>query len=226
MSPRDRLAKRLFDALVASVGLVVLAPFMGVIAILVRRDSPGPVLFRHRRVGRRGVEFDVLKFRSMRSGSEVGPQFTAADDPRITPVGRSLRRLKLDELPQLWNVLRGEMSLVGPRPDVPGYADHLVGRDLDILTLQPGITGPATLALRDEEHLLLGVEDRAAYYDMVLYPLKVRLDLRYLEQWSMARDLAYLAVTLLPSLDRILRVIPALDGATEDDPTTDPSRDE
>ena len=211
MSLRDRVVKRLFDVLVSGIGLVVLAPSMAIIAVLVRRDSPGPAVFRHRRVGRDGIEFDVLKFRSMRAGTEVGPQFTAADDPRITSIGRSLRRLKLDELPQLWNVLKGEMSMVGPRPDIPGYADRLTGCDADILMVRPGMTGPATLALRDEEHLLLRVGDREAYYDRVLYPMKVRIDLRYLEQWSLTRDIAYLAVTLVPDLDRVLRVIPTPD---------------
>jgi lipopolysaccharide/colanic/teichoic acid biosynthesis glycosyltransferase len=210
MLHHEQAIKRSMDVVVSGVGLVLLAPAMVLIALLVRATSPGPALFRHRRVGRGGVEFEVLKFRSMRHVHRpVGPQVTAADDPRITVVGRFLRRFKLDELPQLWNVLKGEMSLVGPRPDVRGYADRLSGSDARILMFRPGITGPATLYFRDEERLLVDIRDRQDHYDHIVYPLKVRIDLENLEPWSLKRDLAYLAVTVIPRLDRRLKVIPS-----------------
>jgi FlaA1/EpsC-like NDP-sugar epimerase/lipopolysaccharide/colanic/teichoic acid biosynthesis glycosyltransferase len=212
MSERDERIKRLADIALSGLGLAVLAPTMGAIAVLVRRTSPGPAFYRHRRVGRNGAEFDVMKFRSMREMPDwSGPHFTSADDPRITPFGRALRRFKLDELPQLWNVLKGDMSLVGPRPDVRGYMDRLRGREAGLLTLRPGITGPATLYLRDEERLFLDVDDRQGHYDRVLWPHKVRINLDYVESWSLKRDIAYLAVTALPPLDRALKVIPDQD---------------
>lgn len=216
MTARAQATKRLLDVVLSGLGLLVLAPTFVLLAVVVRTTSPGPALYRHTRIGRRGAPFDVVKFRSMRwRGHDSGPYFTASDDPRITRVGRFLRRYKLDELPQLWNVFKGEMSLVGPRPDVTGYADRLRGRDADILKLRPGITGPATLYLRDEERLLLAVVGRQAHYDQVLYPLKVRIDLEYAERWTLRRDLAYLAVTVVPSLDRVLKVIPSPDHVAE-----------
>jgi lipopolysaccharide/colanic/teichoic acid biosynthesis glycosyltransferase len=149
--------------------------------------------------------------------AEPGPPVTVAGDPRVTAFGRYLRRAKLDELPQLWNVIKGDMSLVGPRPDVPGYADRLTGPAAALLELRPGVTGPATLYLRDEERLLAAAPDPQTYNDAVLYPLKVRMDLAYLADWTLVRDLGYLAVTAVPGLDRILRVIPA--GTDVPDPS-------
>jgi len=121
---------------------------------------------------------------------------TLDGDPRITSLGRRLRHWKLDELPQLWNVLRGEMSLVGPRPDVPGYADRLIGEAREILQLRPGITGPATIKYRDEERLLARQSDPVAYNDRVVYPDKVRVNLRYLHRWSLANDIRCILVTI------------------------------
>jgi lipopolysaccharide/colanic/teichoic acid biosynthesis glycosyltransferase len=131
----------------------------------------------------------------MRAGTS-GTTVTRSDDARITEWGRRFRRYKLDELPQLWNVLLGQMSLVGPRPDVPGYADQLEGEDRAILALRPGITGPATLAWRDEEEVLAGVDDPEAYNKEVIYPDKVRRNLGYIKRWSITRDIRFVIATL------------------------------
>jgi lipopolysaccharide/colanic/teichoic acid biosynthesis glycosyltransferase len=215
-SGRSATTKRILDMVGAITGLAILWPLFIILAVLVRLSSPGPVIFRHLRVGQHGRLFEVLKFRTMHAtGEQAGPQVTIAGDPRLTPLGRKLRNLKLDELPQLWNVLRGEMSLVGPRPDVPGYADKLTGSLARVLQLRPGITGPASLFLRDEEALLGTIADPLAYYDEVLFPLKVRIDLAYLEEWTLRKDIAYIIVTIAPFADRWLHVIPRpdVDGA-------------
>lgn len=159
------------------------------------RAHGGTGFFVQRRVGRHGRTFPLLKLQTMRADGTAGTTVTTARDPRITQVGRLLRRSKLDELPQFVNVLRGEMSLVGPRPDVPGFADRLEGDDRIVLTVAPGITGPATLAYRDEEELLVAQDDPERYNREVVYPDKVRLNRAYVERWSFWRDLRYLWLT-------------------------------
>jgi lipopolysaccharide/colanic/teichoic acid biosynthesis glycosyltransferase len=144
-------------------------------------------------MGRRNRTFTILKFRSLTHlNGAAHNAVTTTENQRFTPVGRFLRRWKLDELPQLWNVLLGDMSLVGPRPDVPGYADRLQGADRRVLELRPGITGPATLAYRNEEEILAGVDDPVRYNDEVIWPAKVRLNLEYLETAGLGKDLGYL----------------------------------
>lgn len=192
--------KRSFDVLASFVGLVLLSPVMLAVAAAVRLSSPGPALFIQERVGRQGRLFRCAKFRTMRVGADAGGSVTTATDSRITPVGRFLRRWKLDELPQLWNVLTGRMSFVGPRPDVPGYADRLHGEDRRILDLRPGITGPATLLFRDEERLLALAKDPKAFNDDVVFPEKVRINREYLETASFRRDLGYILATVTPAL--------------------------
>jgi lipopolysaccharide/colanic/teichoic acid biosynthesis glycosyltransferase len=189
--------KRAFDVVVAFGGLLALAPLLAVAALMVRLSSRGPVLFRQQRVGRYGRLFTCVKFRTMYAAANQGNTVTTAGDSRITPLGRWLRRCKLDELPQLWNVLTGDMSLVGPRPDVPGYADMLQGDARRILDLRPGITGPATLAFRNEEDLLARATDPKKCNDEVIWPEKVRLNLDYIDHWSFWRDIGYIAATLL-----------------------------
>lgn len=184
-----RLGKRTFDFLLSLAGLTVLALPMAMIAVVVWAASGRPILFTQERVGRDGRLFRVLKFRTMRVREAPDSTVTVSGDARMTPVGSWLRRLKLDELPQLWNVFVGEMSFVGPRPDVPGYADKLEGDDRRILEVRPGITGPATLAYRNEEELLANVEDPIRYNDEVIYPGKIRLNLEYLEHCSLWTDL-------------------------------------
>ena len=189
--------KYLFDRVGALVGLCCLWPVLMVVALLIRVKMPGgPVIFRQKRVGRHGRLFTMYKFRSM-TVAHSGSSVSVAGESRITPLGATLRRYKLDELPELWNVLKGDMSFVGPRPDVPGYADQLQGRDRDILRLKPGITGPASLKYRDEEELLAQVEDPVRYNDEVIYPDKIRLNLYYLDHYSFVKDIQMILCTVL-----------------------------
>ncbi len=157
---------------------------------------PGPILFMQKRVGRNGKLFNCYKFRTMvidHNGSSI----SVAGESRITPLGAKLRKYKLDELPELWNVLIGEMSFVGPRPDVPGYADHLQGEDRIILSLRPGITGPASLKYRNEEDLLASVDNPIKYNDEIIYPDKVRINRFYAEHYSFLKDIQMIFCTVL-----------------------------
>ena len=191
------IIKWLFDRLVSLLGLLFLWPLLIVVAILIRIKMPGgPVLFVQNRVGQFGKLFSMYKFRSMTVGHS-GSSVSVAGESRITPLGAKLRKYKLDELPELWNVLMGDMSFVGPRPDVPGYADQLRGRDRDVLKLKPGITGPASLKYRDEEELLAQVDDPQKYDDEVIYPDKVKINLFYLDHYSFIKDIQMIFCTVL-----------------------------
>ena len=190
------MIKWIFDRTAALLGLMVLWPLLLVIALAVRlKMADGPVLFRQTRVGQYGRLFTLVKFRTM-CLNDGASTVSVATDSRITPLGAALRRYKLDELPELWNVLKGDMSFVGPRPDVPGYADRLEGADRDILLLKPGITGPATLKYRNEEELLAAQPDPQRYNDEVIWPDKVRLNLEYLHNHSLAGDIKLILQTL------------------------------
>lgn len=156
----------------------------------------GPVIFKQKRVGRNGRLFTVYKFRSMINGGNWS-SVSVAGESRITPLGAKLRRYKLDELPELWNVLIGDMSFVGPRPDVPGYADNLKGNDRKILLLRPGITGPASLKYRNEEDLLAQQADPQKYNDEVIFPDKVRINVYYLEHYSFIKDIEMIVCTII-----------------------------
>jgi len=191
-----QFGKRIFDLTIALLGLIILAVPMALIAILIRITSGSPILFTQERVGKGGQIFYVKKFRTMSVRSVEDSSITVAGDSRVTAVGSYLRRWKLDELPQLWNVLVGEMSLVGPRPDVPGYADKLQGDDRKLLLLRPGITGPATLAYRNEEEILAKVSDPVQYNNEIIYPDKVRINLEYMEKCSLMQDLKYILETM------------------------------
>ncbi len=181
----------------ALFGLVLLLPLLLCVAVLIRIKMPGgPVIFKQKRVGQHGRLFTMYKFRSMtvcHSGSSV----SVKGESRITPLGAVLRKYKLDELPELWNVIIGDMSLVGPRPDVPGYADKLEGEDRRILLLKPGITGPASLKYRNEEELLVEQADPQKYNDEVLFPDKVRINIEYLDNWSFGYDLKIILCTVM-----------------------------
>lgn len=197
--------KYLFDRLVSFLGLIILLPVLVIVAILVKVKMPGgPVFFSQRRVGRNGRLFTMHKFRTM-TMDHGGSSVSVAGESRITPLGAKLRKYKLDELPELWNVLIGDMSFVGPRPDVPGYADALVGEDREVLQLRPGITGPASLKYRNEEELLArvasdgidGYNDPVKYNDEVIYPDKVRLNRYYLHHRTFWLDLKLILATVL-----------------------------
>lgn len=186
-----------FDRIVSFVGLLFLWPVLIVVAVLIRMKMPGgPVIFKQKRVGLNGKLFTMYKFRSM-TVAHGGSSVSVAGEARITPLGAKLRRYKLDELPELWNVLIGDMSFVGPRPDVPGYADLLLGDDRRVLLLRPGITGPASLKYRDEEELLAKVEDPVKYNDEVIYPDKVRINIYYLDHYSFIKDVQMIICTVL-----------------------------
>lgn len=192
----QKALKYIFDRVMAFFGLLFLWPILLIVAILIKCQMPGPVLFVQQRVGRNGRLFCCHKFRSMTIGHN-GSSVSVAGEARITPLGAKLRRFKLDELPELWDVLIGNMSFVGPRPDVPGYADQLQGEDRIILTLRPGITGPATLKYRNEEELLATVADPQRYNDTVIYPDKVRINRYYAEHYSFAKDIQMIVCTVL-----------------------------
>lgn len=189
------LVKRGFDIVCAALGLVLLAPTLLFAAVWVRLDSPGPVLFRQTRVGRFGVPFTIHKFRTMRV--EPGAAITVGEDPRITRSGRFLRQTKLDELPQLWDVLRGAMSLVGPRPELPHYV-ALYPADLRerVLAVRPGITDPASLAFSHEAELLAAAADPEREYREVILPAKLRLSAEYAARANLATDLRLILATL------------------------------
>jgi len=190
------MAKRLFDILCAALGLALLAPLLFLLALWVKLDTPGPVFYRQERVGRHGKPFLIHKFRSMRTDAP-GLQITVGADPRITRSGRFLRASKLDELPQLWDVLRGAMSLVGPRPEVPRYV-ALYPAELRaiVLSVRPGITDPASLQFRHESELLARAADPEREYVEVLMPQKLRLACAYVETASLAQDLRIILRTL------------------------------
>lgn len=191
------IAKYLFDRIMALVGLIVLSPVLLVVWMLIRVKMPdGPAVFTQKRVGKDGKLFTMYKFRSM-SAHHSGSTVSVAGESRITPLGAKLRRYKLDELPELWNVLIGDMSFVGPRPDVPGYADKLEGDARRVLQLRPGITGPASLKYRDEEVLLASQANPQEYNDNVIYPDKVRINLYYLDHYSFLADIKMIFATVL-----------------------------
>lgn len=194
------ILKFLFDRLVSLIGLLILWPVFIIVAILIKLKMPGgPVLFVQNRVGRHGKLFKVHKFRSMtmRKETDAVTGVAAAETERITPLGEKLRKYKLDELPELWDVLIGEMSFVGPRPDIPGYADQLQGEDREILKLRPGITGPASLKYRNEEDILASVDNPQQYNDEIIYPDKVRLNRYYLHHYSFIKDIQMIFCTVL-----------------------------
>ena len=188
--------KWIFDRVGALVGLCLIGWLLIIVAILIKvRTHGGKAFFRQKRVGKGGRLFTIHKFCTMEEGASS--PITVAGNERITSLGRKLRHLHLDELPQLWDVLIGNMSFVGPRPDVPGYADKLEGEDREILKLRPGITGPASLKYRDEEEILAKVEDPIKYNDEVIYPDKVRLNLYYLRHYSFVKDIQMIFATVL-----------------------------
>jgi lipopolysaccharide/colanic/teichoic acid biosynthesis glycosyltransferase len=198
------MAKRALDLLISILGLLLLSPLLLLLALWIKLDSRGPVLYRGKRVGKDGRPFVMYKFRTMVLGAErTGPAVTYKDDPRITKAGRFLRRTKLDELPQFFNVLRGQMSLVGPRPEDPSYVAFYTPEHRLVLSVKPGITGPTQLQYRDEASLLQG-EGVDEEYVSRLMPQKLKLDLEYVRTRSLLLDLRILwqTATTLLSRDR------------------------
>ena len=188
--------KRVFDFLVSLVGLFLFSPFLVLISLLIKFTSKGTIFFIQERVGENGVFFKMIKFRSMQMIKDLDGTISVKGDIRVTKVGSFLRRYKLDELPELWNVLVGDMSLVGPRPDVPGYADFLRGEDRNILKLKPGITGPASLKYANEEDILARQENPKEYNDKIIYPDKVRINLDYYYQSNLWIDIKIIFATI------------------------------
>lgn len=188
LTPRQQRLKRAFDLTFAVPGLIVLAPVLAAATAVATISTREWGIFQQQRIGQYGEPFTVYKLRTMRTCDVVTTTVTTSGDPRITRLGRFLRSTKLDELPNLANVILGHMSLVGPRPDVPGWADTLTGSDRVVLTLKPGITGPASLAFRNEEEVLAGASDPELYNRNIIWPEKVRLNSEYAARWSLGRD--------------------------------------
>jgi lipopolysaccharide/colanic/teichoic acid biosynthesis glycosyltransferase len=189
--------KRLLDVICAITGLTVLSPLLVVAAIAVKCTSKGPALFGQERIGKDGVPFKIWKFRSMVSNADkIGPLITASGDSRITPIGRLLRQSKIDELPQFWNVLIGNMSVVGPRPELPFYVRDYTPEQRQVLVVRPGITDPAALEYRHEEAVLAKAADRERFYRDVLLPRKLGMNLEYIRKLSFRYDVALILRTV------------------------------
>ena len=196
MNSNQRIIKRLFDFILSFLALICFSWLIIILILLASIFTKSSGLFIQNRVGQSGKLFGALKIKTMINAQGVCNTITSSNDSRIYPFGRFLRRFKLDELPQLWNVLVGDMSLVGPRPDVPGYADRLEGEDRIILSVRPGITGPASLYFRDEEVLLSKQKNAKEYNDTVIWPQKIDINKKYVENWSFKMDLIYLIKTV------------------------------
>lgn len=193
---RQLVLKRGFDILFSTIGLCAFGWIILLAYVLATIDTGKNGFFIQNRIGKDGVLFRVFKIRTMIDLADLNTTVTTANDSRITPLGRFWRRTKIDELPQLLNVLSGSMSFVGPRPDVPGFADQLVGNDRIVLAVRPGITGPATLKFRNEEEILAQQDDPEKYNRNVIYPEKVRLNREYVESYSFANDIRYILQTI------------------------------
>lgn len=188
--------KRLFDIVASGLGLIVLSPVFLLLAVWIKLDSKGPVFYRQVRVGYKNRDFRIFKFRSMRQGADKGSLVTIGKrDPRVTNSGHFIRRLKLDELPQLINVLTGDMSLVGPRPEVRHYVDYWTPEQMHVLDVRPGITDPASIRFRNESELMAQVEDPEKYYIEVIMQEKIKLYLEYVEKHNFFYDIALIIKT-------------------------------
>ena len=190
------MMKRIFDLLFAVLGVILLFPILIIISCIIKLTSKGSAFFIQERVGKEGKTFRMIKFRSMHVVNKSYSTISVKGDIRITKTGAVLRRYKLDELPALWNVLVGDMSLVGPRPDVSGYADKLEGEDRNILKLRPGITGPASLKFANEEELLSKQGSPEKYNDEIIYPEKVRINLDYYYNHNLWIDIKIIFATI------------------------------
>jgi len=204
---RALIVKHLFDRVVALAALLVLGiPFLACVVVMKCRGYRR-VFFFQTRIGRYGKPFTIIKLRTMVESQHNDNTVTTAADARITPVGKVLRTLKIDEFPQLINIVLGRMSFVGPRPDVPGYADKLTGEDRLVLSVRAGITSPASIFFKREEEILKGVDNPVAFNDTVIWPIKVRMNKEYVRNRHFFLDIGYIIVTLVPALDRVLQLV-------------------
>jgi len=194
MSKKDKLIKRIFDFSLALIGLLITWPIILIAWIIASIETKSNGFFLQKRVGENGKLFTIIKIKTMYPNN--GSSVTTANDSRITKSGKFFRKYKIDELPQLINVLKGDMSFVGPRPDVPGYADKLEGDDRIILSIKPGITGPATLKYKNEEEILARVDDPIKYNNEVIWPDKVKINKEYIKNWSLKKDIEYILKTI------------------------------
>ena len=191
------MIKRLFDIILSFVGIIILIPVFIIVSILIKIDSPGPIFFLQERVGLNGKLFKIIKFRSMKINHNNSLKVTIGNDKRITSIGKKIRKYKIDEIPELINVFIGDMSLVGPRPDVPGYADLLVGENRNILKLRPGITSRASIKYAKEEIILLNEDDPIVYNNNIIFPDKVKMNLNYYYNNNIWIDIKIIFATLL-----------------------------
>jgi lipopolysaccharide/colanic/teichoic acid biosynthesis glycosyltransferase len=192
-----KYGKRALDILVAVTGLILLSPVFTFVACIIKLTSRGPVFYRQIRIGRSGCPFNIVKFRSMKTQPSMGDlKITIAGDPRVTPIGRFLRHYKIDELPQLWNVMLGNMSLVGPRPEVPAYTEGYTTEQRAVLSARPGITDPASLAYRQEEDILGSQNDPEHYYRTQILPDKLAQNIAYLKEISFRNDVLIIIRTI------------------------------
>ena len=194
------MIKRLFDVILSFVAIIILIPVFIIVSILIKIDSSGPVFFLQKRVGLNGKFFKIIKFRSMKINQDVSLTITIENDKRITKIGKYLRRYKIDEIPELINVFIGNMSFVGPRPDVPGYADLLKGESRNILKLRPGITSLASIKYANEEMILLNEDDPIEYNNNIIFPDKVKMNLNYYNNNNIWIDIKIIFATLFAVL--------------------------
>ena len=195
--------KRLFDILLSGLGLLIISPLFLIVAIWIKLDSPGPIFYRQVRVGRYNKDFRIFKFRSMRIGSDKGSLVTIGGrDPRITRSGYFIRKFKIDELPQLINVLVGDMSLVGPRPEVRHYVNYWTEEQMHVLDVRPGITDPASIKFRNENELLAQAEDPEKYYIEVIMQEKIRLYLEYVQKHNFWYDIKIILDTFVAIISK------------------------
>ena len=196
MTLGDRLLKRSFDICTSFVGLILVFPVILIAWVVAALETRSNGFFLQQRIGRDGKEFKVIKIKTMKISEGITTTITSSGDVRITKSGAFFRGSKIDELPQLWNVLLGQMSFVGPRPDVKGYADELGGADRVILSIRPGITGPASLKYKDEEKLLSTQDDPEEYNDLIIWPDKVCINKNYIMNYSFVQDMRYILKTI------------------------------
>jgi lipopolysaccharide/colanic/teichoic acid biosynthesis glycosyltransferase len=196
LSRFERFLKRSFDLFFSFFGLIITSPIILIAWIIAAIETKSNGFFIQERVGKDGKIIKVVKIKTMKPNTQNLGTITTKNDLRITKSGKFFRKTKIDELPQLWNVLIGDMSLVGPRPDVKGYADKLQGEDKIILSIRPGITGPATLKYKNEEEILANVKDPKEYNDKIIWPDKVKINKEYIKNWSLKKDIKYILETI------------------------------